>query len=149
MVLLLWVLQGRALEWAHCGGQARYHSRRGTCRASAASTARANALGYTIAAILLHCRICDPLSTLNYCGRRIAALYSCRDLLQTDCRLVERYRLLHVLDAAGEQVKRTLHRQGARRSFLSFLSACWSSMTCVVSTADASETTPGPHQQRS
>ena len=20
--------------------------------------------------ILLHCRICDPLSTLNYCGRR-------------------------------------------------------------------------------
>jgi hypothetical protein len=32
MVLLLWVLQGRALEWAHCGGQARGYSRRGTCR---------------------------------------------------------------------------------------------------------------------
>jgi len=22
-MLLLWVLQGKALEWAHCGGQAR------------------------------------------------------------------------------------------------------------------------------
>jgi hypothetical protein len=26
------VLQGRALEWAHCGGQARGHSRRGSAK---------------------------------------------------------------------------------------------------------------------
>src|SRR4029453_1763801 len=44
VMLLLWVLQGRALEWAHCGGQARGHSRRGSARASTASTTRANAL---------------------------------------------------------------------------------------------------------
>ena len=30
-VMLLLFLQGRALEWAHCGGQARGHSRRGKC----------------------------------------------------------------------------------------------------------------------
>src|SRR6266513_1859624 len=44
VMLLLWVLQGRALEWAHCGGQAKGHSRRGSARASKASTTRANAL---------------------------------------------------------------------------------------------------------
>src|SRR5437763_9296276 len=44
LMLLLWVLRGRASEWAHCGGQARGHSRRGSARASTASTTRANAL---------------------------------------------------------------------------------------------------------
>jgi hypothetical protein len=62
VMLLLWFLQGRALDW-HCGGQARGHSRRGTCTASAASTARANALGSTIAAILLSRRIGPQAST--------------------------------------------------------------------------------------
>src|SRR5690348_14448610 len=42
--MLLLFLQDRALEWAHCGGEAKGHSRRGSTRASAASTARANAL---------------------------------------------------------------------------------------------------------
>src|SRR5947207_7081529 len=44
LMLLLWVLRGRASESAHCGGQARGHSRRGSARASTASTTRANAL---------------------------------------------------------------------------------------------------------
>src|SRR5947207_770862 len=40
LMLLLWVLRGRASEWAHCGGQARGHSRRGSARASTASSRR-------------------------------------------------------------------------------------------------------------
>ena len=111
MVLLLWVLQGRALEWAHCGGQARGHSRRGTCR----EPRRLQQLEPTR---WLH-RSRDPVALsdlrpavdpeLLWAGHR-RPIFMPRPPPRHGRSLGRVLGLLHVLDAVGEQVKRTLHR---------------------------------------